>query len=648
MRQEPSGNRKGPFGLEMTWSRDWVILIVFGLVLLAIVARLLYVQIIKGPEFASMADSIHTNYDITISARRGTIYDRNGEVLASNVPATTIYVNPKDVNDSVKLARMLEEVLGSTYKMSYDDYYAIVTKKDTSFAYIQRKADTELAKTLKERLEAAGLRGIHYLDDTKRIYPNEAVASQLVGVIDTDGNGIAGLEMEYDELLGGEDGAMDVEHGATDIPVVGGTNIKKKAVDGTDIVTSIDISLQKRCEERLKAALEEYEADSGSVTVMDAATGEIYAACSYGKESKTEIVDVTREIKVDENGNEVSEAELQAQQQNAANAAAGTENPEQQQTGETKQYETKTVTSKEEVTTTSYNREVGKLWPATDSYEPGSTFKPFTAIAVLENNSSVTPQSTYTVPYSMEVYDATISDSHEHGVDTMTLEDILAESSNVGITLVSREVTPDKLYDTYNSFGFGTKPATDFPGVAAGVLQKSSEWDGVQTANVTFGQGVSITGLELISGYGALEQHGVARVPHFLTDVPDDKTKASELLAPLTTQTTVADAKACDTTSEMLKAVVDHGTGEAAAVDGFTVTGKTGTAEIASVYGGYEENAYIVSFCGWLYGSSSNLICLVTMERPRSDNGGGDVCGPVFADIMSFAAERYQVDAQAR
>ncbi len=625
---------KGSSGVSFSWSRDWVILVILGLVLVAITARLIYIQVIKGSEYAGMAATAHT-IEVPLEARRGTIYDRNGEVLASNVDATTIYVNPQEVTDAQKLAHLLTEVLGDTYKKDYADYYSMVSKPNAQFVYVQRKASPEIAETLKKRLKELNIVGIHYLDDTKRIYPNDTIGSQLVGAIDTDGNGIAGLEMQYDSILSGQDGSMSVEKGLVDIPVVNGVVSKIDAKDGVDIVTSIDITLQRRCEERLLRAVDEYEAKGGSVTVMDAKTGEIYASCSYGSQQKT--ITVTQEVPVaTPQGQEGQEG--QATQEGTQNN--GTENNNQAQNPATT---TQTV----EETITTHELEVGKLWPATDSYEPGSTFKPFTALSVLSNNSSVTPQSTYTVPYSMEVFDSVISDSHEHGVEQMTLEQILAESSNTGITLVSREVSTEQLYDTYNAFGFGTNPGTDFPGVASGVLEKASDWDGVQAANVTFGQGLSITGLELVRGYGAIEQNGVERVPHFLTDVPNDKEKAKELVTPLTQSKTVADAGVCAEVSAMLTSVVTSGTGEAAAIDGFTVTGKTGTAEVASVYGGYEANAYIMSFCGWLYGSSSDLVCLVTLDHPHSNYGGGDVCGPVFADIMSFAAERYQVDAQA-
>lgn len=596
------------------WSRDWIILVLFAVFLVAIIANLIYIQVIRGPAYARMAQSSHTT-EVSLSARRGTVYDRNGEVIASNVDATTIYVNPQEVTNPDRLATVLAEVLGQDSGKTKEDYLKIIDQPDLSFAYIQRKADTVSAEALKNRLSDEKLKGIHYLDDTKRVYPNGDVGSQLVGVVDIDGKGISGLELEYDELLKGVDGSIVFERGMNDIPITNGETSRVETVDGTDIVTSIDINLQKLCEERLLTTVIDTEAQGGSITVMDAATGEIYSACSYVKKS-------------DEERN----AEYEAAEKEAAAIAASGQPNEANPFGEL----------------CDYKLEVGKLAPVTDIYEPGSTFKAFTAYSVLANNANIDENTTYKVPYALEVYDTVITDSHDHPFEDMTLREILADSSNTGTTLVSREVDLAQLYDTYHAFGFGMKTGCDFPGDTAGQLEESKDWDGVQSATVTFGQGLTVTPLQLVRAYGALEQGGTLVIPHFLTDVPNDAETAQRLMQDLTKRETVADAGVCKEVSEMLTSVVTEGTGEEAAVDGFTVTGKTGTAEIASVYGGYEENAYVMSFCGWLYGSSSDLICLVTVNRPHTNLGAGGLCGPVFSEIMTYATKRYQIDAQSK
>ena len=302
------------------WSRDWIILMLFALFLLVIVGRLFYIQVIKAPEYSEAAATAHTD-TVDIPARRGTIYDRNGEVLASNVDATTIYVDPQGVDQPKGLASVLEDVLGKTYDKTYEDYLALVTK-DNSFTYIQRKADADLADKLKKRLDDADINGIHYLEDTKRVYPYESVGSQVVGNVDVDGNGIAGLELEYDELVGGQNGEMIVETGRKGIPISDGVISETDAVNGEDIITSLDIKLQQRAEESLLQAIEDHEAEGGNAIVMDASTGEIYAACSYAQvETETD------------SGKKKKELQL----------------------------------------------EVGKLTSITDPYEPGSTFKAITA-----------------------------------------------------------------------------------------------------------------------------------------------------------------------------------------------------------------------------------------------------------------------------
>ena len=185
----------------------------------------------------------------------------------------------------------------------------------------------------------------------------------------------------------------------------------------------------------------------------------------------------------------------------------------------------------------------------------------------------------------------------------------------------------------------------DFPGAASGLLEKTTDWDGVQAANITFGQGVAVTGMQLVRAYAALEQDGILRTPHFLVGTPNDTSKSQELTAKFSKSKRVAKKKYCDQVTKMMRSVVTDGTGTEASIKGFEVVGKTGTAEIPSSTGSYLQGTWIVSFCGWLDNTDCDLVCLVTLEQPETEVGGGGVAGPVFADIMSFAANRYQVSS---
>lgn len=608
-------------GAVVEWARDlfqareFVILAAFVFFILAIFCGLIKLTVIDAADLSSQADNQHlkTAKDI---AKRGTIYDRNGEVIASSVESITINVNPNDIDYAASItdeqkagmtpaaeavATKIYEVLGSTYDKSYDDYYEMVTRQGTAYVIIQRRCDKDLADKLKKELKEASLIGVYYESDSTRVYPNGTIGSQVIGTVglkmlDESGNivadedvagrtdltesyrGTSGLELEYDSLLSGTNGAITQEKGESGLPVAGGAIVVNKAVDGEDMITSLDIKLQQKAEKSLKSAVKKYSAKGGSVTVMDASNGEIYACASFTKGKDG-----------------------------------------------------------------SYDYDAGKLWSVADSYEPGSTYKTFTAYSVLAN-SKTTTSTTFSVPEKLKVYDHTVKDSHERsGTETMSLNQIIAESSNIGTVLASRKVGLDDLYKTYNKFGFGKSTGIDFPGAASGSLEETKDWDGVQAANITFGQGVAVTGVQLVRGYGAIQQGGTLRTPHFLTSLPNNAEKSAEMTKSLTKSKKVASKSTCSQVTKMLRSVVTSGTGKEATIKGIKVVGKTGTAEIPSSTGSYLVGTYIVSFCGWMEDTDCDLVCLVTLEQPKTEVGGGGVCGPVFADIMSFAANRYQV-----
>lgn len=604
------------------FNRELVILAFFAAVVIIIFIGLFKLCVLDAPQLAARAEdqAVKTTVDV---AKRGTIYDRNGEVIASSIESTTINLNPNDIDynasvgeDERKLleepqaavAKILYEQLGETYEKKYEDYYEMVTRQGTAYVVVQRRCDKELAAQLKQALNDARLQGVYYEEDSTRVYPNGQTGSQVIGTVglkmlDRDGNivpddqvagrtdlseayrGTSGLELQYDTLLAGVNGSIQQEKSDTGIPIAGGSLVVNSAQDGEDMICSLDIKLQQKAEKSLKSAIAKYKAQGGSVTVMDAATGEIYAAASFTKSSE-------------------------------------------KKDGETK---------------TTYTYDAGKLWSVADSYEPGSTFKTFTAYSVIDAGKAST-STVFFVPASLKVYDHTVTDSHERsGTERMSLKTIIADSSNIGTVLASRKVSLETLSKTYKKFGFGQQTGVDFPGAASGLLEEPQDWDGVQAATVTFGQGVAVTGMQMVRAYGAIEQGGTMHVPHFLVSLPKNSEKSAEYTEKLTATKKAASKKTCDKVTKMLRSVVTSGTGKAAAIKGLKVVGKTGTAEVAGSTGSYIPGAYIVSFCGWIDDTDCDLVCLVTIERPKTDEGGGPVCGPVFADIMSFAANRYQV-----
>jgi cell division protein FtsI/penicillin-binding protein 2 len=241
---------------------------------LCVVGRLVYLQILRGPALAEEASNNRTN-EIVLPAKRGTIYDRNGNVLAMSQAATTIYANPNQVSDKNQAAQILYDVLGGN-KQDYLD----ILNQDTTFAYVKRKVDPDQADQVREKLSDSDIAGIYYLDDSKRVYPYGALAGQILGMLGTDNEGLTGLELYYNDVLSGTDGSMTLETGADGTPIAGGISETNKATDGSDIVLSLDIDVQTVMENTLRNAPKTYDSDSASAMVTNPKTGEILATCS--------------------------------------------------------------------------------------------------------------------------------------------------------------------------------------------------------------------------------------------------------------------------------------------------------------------------------------------------------------------------------
>lgn len=249
-----------------------VLLALFGVV----AARLGWLQVVTAGELSEKAESQRTN-TIALHARRGTIYDRNGNILAMSEECRTVYANPTEIEDVSATADVLAEVLGG----ERGDYLDLINdNRESTFVYVRQRVEQELADELADALAERELTGVYFLADTRRVYPYGNVAAQILGFVNADGEGASGLEYYYNDILTGTDGEMLVETGLTGTPIAGGVAQVTEAKNGTDIVVSLDIDLQEACETIISAAAETYSADSGSVMVTDPRTGEILAACS--------------------------------------------------------------------------------------------------------------------------------------------------------------------------------------------------------------------------------------------------------------------------------------------------------------------------------------------------------------------------------
>ena len=539
-----------------------MVLALFLVVACVFLLRLIYLQVVVADTYSAMAEESRT-ISFTTTPRRGTIYDRNGLVLATSVDATTIYANPSEVEDVDGTAYKLAEVLGGEPK----DYIDLIKRKKRTFAYIKRQADNEVA----ERVKALKLKGIYFIEDTKRAYPNGGVGGQVIGFCNIDGEGITGLELQYDDVLKGTPGTYVAEHGRDGMPIPGGVHEETPAVDGQDIVISLDIKLQEVMEEALKKGVARLDGDKGTSIVMDGATGEIYAACSVP------LMDPTN----------MEESEIGSDQ----------------------------------------------ITAITQATEPGSVFKTITCLNALKEGV-MEPSTVIHCPSALNADGYDVTDAHARPDVDWSLRTIMSKSSNVGISITAEKTGFNKLNDAIFNYGFLEQTGVDFPGEASGSVEDFDRWGTIVGYNVSFGQGITVTPMQITRFYAALANDGVAVQPHFLLSMPQSHYK------PLYACERVCfDEDAMDKTKDILHTVVTDGTGTAADIDGYTVVGKTSTAEIADGLGGYLENQYNLAFAGFIDNSSSKLVCYVGANEINYEGSVTDV----FKAIMSNAIEQYNI-----
>ena len=527
------------------------------------VLRLGYIQIFEGENWRNQARESRTISYIP-TPERGTIYDRDGDVLAISVEASTVYVHPYEVEDVNKASKELAEILGGD-----SSYYAgLVGDRSTPFNYIIRQISVEVGESIKEKK----IPGVYVSEDTARYYPFGEVGAQVIGIVNQDGEGQTGLELYYDEILAGTEGKVITEQGRDGIPMPQAHSESVAAVDGSDIVITIDIDLQAHVEQAIARGQEQFQSKSANSIVVDSKTGEIYAAASTPGF----------------NANDRSTIETGAE-------------------------------------TT--------LSPITSLLEPGSAFKTVSALSVLESKT-MKPEDTIDCPTSIYADDYEVSDAWERGDETFTFDEVLAYSSNVGISLSVENVGDDfkAFYDSIKASKFCQLSNVDYPGEGEGSLMDYNLLSHIAKYNMTFGQGLSVTPLQLASYYGAINNAGLWSQPHFLLDIPtgDERPQFGQ-------EQIINDEKALADVGSMLESVVEYGTGTHAAVDGHKVAGKTSTAQFAED-GVYVDGAYNVNFVGFLPNSSTDLVCYTGLDYVYAGISTG-----IFSDIMSFAVQEYGI-----
>ena len=400
------------------------------------------------------------------------------------------------------------------------------------------------------------------------MYPNGALASQVLGIVNVDNVGVSGLEKQYDEILTGVNGSLARERALDGSFIAGGAYKKVPAQDGMDIVLGLDANIQRVAEDALAEVVERVGAKNGSVMVSDPTTGEIICCCSYPTFDPTDLASA-------------SNADL-------------------------------------------------NLRMVTDVYEPGSVFKSFVAAAAIEHEG-MTPDTEFSVPAVVQVGDDQVrdADKRDYGM-TMTLREMMRRSSNTGFVLVGQQVGADD-FDAHviGDFGFGASTGIDFPGESLGIIKDRDEYDGATLGSMSFGQALAVEPVQMVRAMSAIANKGVMTTPHFL------KTRAGQEVDWTDGETRVVSEETARAVADMMRTVVDEGTGKLAQIVGYEVSGKTGTAERAAEgQNGYLEDNYMSSFMGFVSTSDPRAMCYITLDGTAA---GSDAATPVFRTIMETA-----------
>ena len=497
--------------------------------------------------------------EVTVPARRGTVTDAHGTELAVSQPATTIAVTPYLIEDPLKVSARLAGLLGRPQA----EILKVLTRRDTGFAYLARRVPDRVA----DRVEELELEGLEFIPEYRRAYPRDWMASQLLGGVGSDGQGLSGLEFSLDKFLHGSDGERRLVKDAMGEAIE--LRDTRPTEAGARVRLTLDAAIQDRAETVLAELGKAWTPKGATAVVMDPRDGAVLALANWPRV----------------NANDPGDAPDFARQ----------------------------------------NRAIGA------TYEPGSTFKAFTVAGALEDRK-VTPETEFNLPPQIVVADRTIGESHARGPITATTSRILAESSNIGAIKIGM-MEGAKGFDRWvRRFGFGKPTGVDLPGEEQGIVLPLEQYSGSSMGNLPIGQGIAVTPMQMATGYSAIANGGVLRPPHIVQSVGDRaarKPKGRRVVSPRTSAQL----------RQMLEGVLGPGgTATGAAIPGYDMAGKTGTANKPDpVTGGYSDTKYVASFVGFAPADRPRVLVAVMVDEPQGEIYGGLVAGPAFRKIMSFA-----------
>lgn len=550
--------------------------------MLILVGRLFYLQVLQHDRYAQAAEKQHFNTRY-VQGQRGTIFLKDFKVKNTYYPLAT----NRELFTVAVSPKIVTDVEGVTKALtevlgaSTSTVADKLAKKDDSYEVIKKSVDSDTVDALKAR----GLAGLIYDKEVGRYYPEKEIGAHVSGFLGFSGDtrvGQYGLESYYEKDLRGEQGILDAEFDTGGRLIITQAGDVKEPAAGSDLYTTIDRTIQYFACQKLDDAVKKHGADSGSVIIMDPFTGAIYALCD------SPAYDPNEYSKVDSSGVYTSGAVSRA-------------------------------------------------------YEPGSVFKAITMAAAI-NEHKVTPDTTYVDAGEVKIGKYTIknSDLKAHGVTTMT--DVLDDSLNTGAIFAGRQIGAGVFKKYVRDFGFGDVTRIDIAAEARGNISRLDEPSEIYPATASFGQGITVTPIQILTAYAAMANGGYIVRPYIVESVkkPDG---SSETVKPKIVRQVIS-AQTANTIAAMLVSVVERGHGKKAQVKGYYVAGKTGTAQVSSGNGGYDAHKTIGSFVGFAPLKDPKFVMIAKLDNPKDVQFAESTAGPLFGDIAKFLLDYLEVPTE--
>ncbi len=524
-----------------------IILLIFSSILLIIVLRVFYVQVVDYKRLSSLASDLWSR-NLPIEASRGRILDRNGVVLADNITTTSLVLIPNQIKNKKEVTEKLAEILGVSFDEMKEHVY-----KETSIERVHPEG-RRLSYEVADKIEALNFDGVYLVKESKRYYPYDTMLSHVLGYVGIDNQGLSGIELQYDDYLTGENGAIkyfsDAKGNKLEL-----TDLYIEPQDGMDLQLTIDINIQKSVERELDNVVDMFNPDMALAVVMDPNTGEILAMSSRPN--------------FDPNN-----------------------------------YKNYSV------------EELSRNLPIWASYEPGSTQKIVTTAAAVEEGVVDLFKDEFTDTGSVQVDTARIKCWKAGGHGHQTFLQVLQNSCNPGFVKMGQLLGKEKLFDYLDLFGFGSKTGIDLNGEGEGIIFPLSKVGNIELATTAFGQGISVTPIQQARAISAVINGGILLKPYVLKNILEPETgNVMENNSKIEIRRVISEDTS-KIMRYALETVVALGGGKSAYIDGYRIGGKTGTAQKA-VNGSYLANNYIMSFVGIVPSNNPEAVLYIAIDNPK-------------------------------